>query len=201
MRLRHAPPRTERPEPDPPWLLILAGLLIMGSFAPGACELIGVTRRGLASLAWVKTRGVVIRTGLARSQFAGSDRKYSLKVIYRYTVEGREYQDDCISFPERRDVGDEAYYRKELNREYPTDRPCMVYYNPGNPAESCLEPGVSVFLVVLMFCIPLQVFFGMYHLEAGIRGLRHGRAAGKAPEEPGLDSSGGLWDLGIDGWP
>jgi hypothetical protein len=162
---------------------------------------IGDTWRGLTSLGWAKTQGVVIETGLKRSH-SRSDWQYSLKVVYRYAVDGREYQNDRISFPERRGGGDEAYYQRQLDRKYLVGRPCSVYCNPGDPAQSCLEPGASVFFVVVIgFVTLLLLCGGVGCLAVGMRGLRQGRAAGGAPRRPRLHSAAGLWDPEIDGCP
>jgi hypothetical protein len=152
-------------------VFILIGLLPLGLGIKGAHWVIGESRQGPASLSWAKTEGVVVRTGLARSYSRGGDR-YSLQVVYRYTIDGREYQNDRISFPETRGGGDEEYYRRRLSAKYPVNKPCVVYYNPSSPAESCLEPGTNYFFLVLGGALSLLLLGGgLYCLVRGIRGF------------------------------
>jgi Protein of unknown function (DUF3592) len=184
--MRHDEPESLEPRPEegntsqkgdrknPLWIFILIGVLPLGLGIKAAHWVIGDSWQGLASLNWAKTEGVVIRTGLARSYARGGD-QYSLQVLYRYTIDGGEYQNDRISFPETRGGGDEDYYRQQLNTKYPVNKPCVVYYNPSNPAESCLEPGANYLFLVMGSAMSLLLLGGgLYCLVRGIRGFMRG---------------------------
>jgi len=133
-----------------PWTLILVGLLCLGLGGRGAYWVINDSRQGLASLGWRQTTGLVLRTGIEMSSGVRGVVEYSPKVAYRYAVAGQEYENDRISFPKRRGSGEKAYYQRQLDGRYPVGQPCTVYYNPRDPAESCLEPGMNVFFLVMI---------------------------------------------------
>jgi hypothetical protein len=107
-------PSSGKTKHDSPWVLILVGLILLGLAGRGAYWVIGDFWQGIASLRWPKTQGVVVETWLERSTSRGGTQN-SLKVVYRYAIAGKEYENNRISFPETRDAGDEAHYRRLLN--------------------------------------------------------------------------------------
>jgi hypothetical protein len=64
-------------------------------------------------------------------------------------------------------------------RSAPVDQPCTVYYNPRKPAESCLEPGTSVYFLVAIGLVTLLFLLGAWGcFSSGIRRLKTTRPAG-----------------------
>lgn len=176
------------PQPDPatmpkresPWIPIVVGLVLgLGLTARAAYWLVGDSWQGFASLRWSQTSGVVVQTGLEQWTSSRTGNSYRLVVVYRYSVEGREYQNDRVSFPEKRASGDREYYQRQLNTKYPVGRTCTVCYNPDNPSESCLEPGTSLFFMIMIGLLTVGLLAGsLATIAYGIRELRHGPQPG-----------------------
>jgi hypothetical protein len=140
-----------------PWTFIVGGLCLfaLGSYA--SYWVISDSWQGLASLGCQKTAGVVLRTGLNKSTSTRAGNQYALKVSYSYKVADQDYQNDRISFPETRGSGEEAYYQRKSDASYPVNKECAVYYNPRNPAESCLEPGPNYFFLIMIGFVSLLI--------------------------------------------
>lgn len=180
---------------ESPWYMVLAGVVILGLGGKAAYWVVGDTWRGVASPTWETTQGTVVQSGLGQAYSSRVGAKYSLAVVYRYSVDGREYENDRLSFPEWSASGSESYYRKQLESKYPLGGSCTVYYNPGNPAESCLEPGPSILFIVVMGPLAIGLLaLAVFVLRMGVRGVRDHRANEgrvKVPDVPGGDGAGG----------
>ncbi len=159
--------------------MIVVGLVVgLGIAGRAAYSVVGDSWQGLASLRWSQTQGVVVQTGLDK-WFGRGGYSFVRLVIYRYNVNGREFQNNRIGFPNQRVSGDESIVMSQLNSRYPVGGPCTVYYNPKDPSQSCLEPGVNLFFMVFLGVFSV-VFLAVGVLCAlyGIRELRHGPPSG-----------------------
>ncbi len=156
----------------PSFVYLILGLGILGVFVWGCTKVIGDSWQGMASRHWAKAEGIVVRTGLERKKSI-TGTSFGLQVTYRYTVDGREYENDRIRYPETRGGAEESYYQRQLDTEYPVGKPHAVYYNPANPMESCLVPGPSPnFMVMGVICLLAALAGGLYCLVVGIRWMR-----------------------------
>lgn len=66
---------------------------------------------------------------------------YEPKITYSYSVNGAEYSSDKISFSRTRFVIQSD--AQEVIEKYSTGTNVTVYYNPDNPSEAVLEPGIQ----------------------------------------------------------
>lgn len=121
-------------------LSIIAAFMILLGLATAAGEYRDI-RRGLASESWPVTRGVVLHARYSRRMkrfeyaYAIGDRSFaSTRVGYSISPFHQEYR--------RHDVGDTI----------------QVYYDPSDPAESLVRPGVSAAGIIGGLLPPLILF-------------------------------------------
>lgn len=111
-------------------------------FAMGSGVLIYGVRNLLladASRNWptVKGKVTVSKMGTHRGDKSTT---YSADVAYDYTVNGTRYTGDRVTFGSV-STSSTARARRVLNR-YPKGKEVTVYYNPEDPEQSVLEPGI-----------------------------------------------------------
>ena len=122
--------RTLRPVPE---VIALAALLLIASAFLIAAGL--RWRAARVSRSWSGTEGIVIESRLT------SNCSYCLPFVnYRYVVNGQSFVGNHLV------AGPQDYYnRGEADAKassYAVGRRLPVYYDPKDPAVSCLEPGV-----------------------------------------------------------
>jgi len=90
-----------------------------------------------SSQSWLQTTGNVITS---RVEVSGGDHtSVSPRVIYQYTVGAQTYQGDQIRAGDhlfRVTASGDAYNTVD---RYPVGAQVVVFYNPANPAQACLE--------------------------------------------------------------
>ena len=114
-------------------------------------------RRGLSSLAWPQTTGVVLTSSLTEA-FAMLEVSVpeTHNLIYEYEVGGIKYSSNTIAYTHIRKASEnKEKYRVGLN--------VSVYYNPEKPKMSVLEPGVgnantwTIFGSIILFSIGIAL--------------------------------------------
>ena len=119
---------------------------------------------------WPSTNGILIQSGIKKfgyTEWSTSDKQYRVDALYRYTVEGEEYQGKRIS-PWLIIVSHNARFvlRKQLAgiKRNPGDT-VEVIYNPKNPHKSYLiRPSVVGLLVTICITIaPMMLYLQSYH--------------------------------------
>ncbi len=131
-------------------LFALIGLMILGF---GIREYF----KAQASTGWPSVEGVVLRSEMdvdhSSSSSGGSSTTYGADVAYEYQQGGTRRTGDRVEFGEI-STGDSSDAQQVLDR-YPVGREVTVYYNPEDPADSVLEPGVSgsTFFLPLFGCL------------------------------------------------
>lgn len=95
-------------------------------------------RRGLASQ-WPAVDGVIVESGIEQRSNAGdsSARSFVPRVVYRYTVSGRTYENNQIRLGV--EIGGSRTYAEELVTSYANGTRVTVHYDPANPQDSALE--------------------------------------------------------------
>jgi len=94
---------------------------------------------------WPSETGVVIDSDILEIRNAGDVVtagvvEYEVYIKYRYKVNDTEFLNSTISFPNPPHFADRGNAHK-YRVKYPVNRRVVVYYNPNNPAESCVERG------------------------------------------------------------
>jgi hypothetical protein len=131
-------------------LLIAIGVLAIGLvvvfglylFLKGARNV----QMALASPAWPKTSGMVIRSDTTRNVSPGTRRTaasvtFSTKTVIRYAVNGQEYDTDVLHFGQTLGSSDKSEAALQHLR-YPEGKEVTVAYNPRNPATAVMKPGL-----------------------------------------------------------
>jgi len=153
---------------------VLVGFGFSGALAYGVGKDIWL---GFASSTWSQTEGVIKTRNVEHSLTNQGRKDFSINVLYTYTVDGKQYENKRIRFPESWDSGDAAYEKKQTDHYAPGSKH-TVYYYPSNPAQSCLIKGPSYFyafvlggLGVLFFLVGticlLSIPFALKRLSTG----------------------------------
>jgi hypothetical protein len=105
--------------------VIGAGLLVYGTY---------VIYQGIGSLAWPSVEGKVV---YSRAHTGGA---YETLLWYEYHVDGRRHV--ASNYRNGGNATPFLSVMEEAAKRYPAGRAVQVYYNPGNPEDALLEPGV-----------------------------------------------------------
>jgi energy-coupling factor transporter transmembrane protein EcfT len=117
-------------------------------------------KTAVGSKTWPTVDGVVTLSEIERQTSTsgdGADKKttvqYSPKIVYRYQIDGQNYEGTRISF------ASESGNAQQIVSNYPKGKSVRVYYNPGKHKQAVLVPGsgsVEKHFVPLIFA---AVFF------------------------------------------
>ena len=103
-------------------------------------------QKSWASTRWPSTTGQVIESCVnCRSDGDVPLARYQAKIVYRYTVHGKEYTSSRISFQSGINSAmtrsDDA---EELVNQYPHGKAVTVFYHPQDPEYAVLQPGSTM---------------------------------------------------------
>ena len=126
-----------------PWIFVLIGVALLVFGVRGVS-------RAKASEGWPKVQGRILSSEVERSRSSsrgsGSNRSrssttYRAEILYEFKVEGVIYNGNRVAYG---DYGssDPQHARRIVNR-YPVDHEVQVFYQPGQPEECLLEPGLK----------------------------------------------------------
>jgi hypothetical protein len=116
-----------------PFVLVGAGLLFFGGRA---------LLRARESVAWPTTEGTVRKSTVEYHSGDKGGGTYHAEVFYNYSVDGVAVSGNRVAYG---DYGssDPSHAQGIVNR-YPNGAKVTVYYMPGHPDESVLEPGLAL---------------------------------------------------------
>jgi Protein of unknown function (DUF3592) len=91
---------------------------------------------------WSTTDGIVVVSDLQRTRDTDGGYMYRAEVSYRYTVDGTELVSSRPRFGSRVSL---SWSRPAVRttRKYPVGAHVTVLYDPSDPGEAVLEPGVT----------------------------------------------------------
>lgn len=100
--------------------------------------------RAKASVDWPNTQGEIVESSVDRRRSSGNDGSsttYHAEILYEFSVDGTLFNGSRVAYG---DYGSSnpSHARRIVNN-YPKGKSVTVYYMPGNPEESLLEPGVK----------------------------------------------------------
>jgi uncharacterized protein DUF3592 len=118
--------------------LCLCGLMLLISAPIAGLVMYRFNREALASQSWPTVEGKVIQATV--NEHVGIARRYSPRVEYKYQVQGKSYigrRYQVINWE-----ADKSWLAEEAVRGLKAGKPVTVHYNPENPAQAVLKPGL-----------------------------------------------------------
>jgi hypothetical protein len=100
---------------------------------------VGVTK-AILTKSWPATTGTVISSVVHRETSSKGKPKFNPVINYSYKIGTEEYFSDKYSSTLPRGSSEWA---KQIISRYPDNEVIKVYYNPANPKESVLAPGLQ----------------------------------------------------------
>jgi hypothetical protein len=110
--------------------LLMLGVLLFVLYKPIKSIILGLRARG-----WRKIKATVTASGLDRESGV-----YYPKIIYNYTVNGREFTDDNYTFCGA--ITNSKAHALAAVRANPVGKEIVVFVNPEEPARTVVVPGV-----------------------------------------------------------
>lgn len=156
-------------------LSLLSTLAVLLGFTGLALVGVGLRRMAKASRSrrWPSVPGTVLSSTVSSRMAPPSSqdedsppevpqRLYRPEVRYTYSVGGREFTGSALGLDEV-EISDEPLVREQAAR-YPPDAAVTVYYDPADPSQAVLEPGVqaSAWLLPAMGLVFLIVTGSLY---------------------------------------
>ena len=141
------------------FLLIGAGLSVWGW---------SILQNARASANWPAADGQIVSSEVTHSTDAEGGDSYSPEVNYTFQVNEQSYVNSRIKF------GENSYSSRrkaeEIAAAYPTGQGVTVYYEPEDPRNAVLEPGVSggsyivlgigiFFVLITIILVPASFFW------------------------------------------
>ena len=138
-------------------LLLIGGVFTTIGIVTGLVFGRPILNKAKASEQWPQTQGEVLESELHESQDDNST-TYAAHVIYRYSLDGGEFESDRIWFG-----GDYSTSNRsamfEIVKKYSVGQTITVYYSPDDPAEAVLMPGayISSYLLFVIGMVFLAI--------------------------------------------
>jgi len=125
-----------------------------GLIAAGTYALLETTVRQHLARKFSTTQGQIVRSEVGHGYMV----RRGVEIEYHYTVGGRAYTGHRYRY----DDHNAAMEWEVTVEDHPRGSSQTVYYNPKNPADALLEPGVDGGdLLLLLFALPLNVLTSM----------------------------------------
>jgi hypothetical protein len=122
-------------------------------------------RRGWATLNWPSVPGVILIAALSTSRAFGSGGPFVMTVRYSYEVDGKPFEGTRLQYGH--DSFDSTYLEAAAKKRlagYEPGKATRVHFNPRNPNDAVLEPGVKPHTY-------LYLLLSAAFLAAGIQGI------------------------------
>ncbi len=130
-------------------------------------------KKATTAQTWPSVNGRVVEAYVAEDVQVDSEgdqnRVFAPRVVYEYEVNGQTYQNNRLRLGIESFIGSRRKVEQELAR-FPVGSAVKVYYNPDNPAEAVLQPGVSS-KAALVIGITFLVIAGMTACLVGVVAL------------------------------
>ena len=121
------------------------------------------------SVNWPQTNATILSSRVDRG-IAKSHSLFFPKIVYEYTIEGKEFTSERINFGDP--WGGKEAEAEKVREKYPVGSSVLIHYSQQNPNEAVIMPGVitddlfnetifSAFGVFIWFCI--SIYFLKIH--------------------------------------
>ncbi len=140
-------------------LFLLSGIVVAGLTTKHLIT-------GISAKNWPTTTAVIISSGTEWQRATSGDSPTLIaKVVYEYEVDGYLYHNNRIS-PNQYGSNKPSHAQREA-AAYPVNNSVFVYYNPDDPAQSFLVPGVGwIYLIGLVVGTAVGLA-GLFLLQQG----------------------------------
>lgn len=159
-------------------------LLIMGLSFTAIGVLLGpvfgkpILDQAKASEQWPQTDGEILESELETRKGEEGGTLYSAHVVYRYALDGGEFESNRIWFGGDYATSDRSEMF-EIVKQYPVGKQVTVYYSPDKPSEAVLMPGaylssyiLYVIGMVLMVVGAILLLILVYILVKSVAGIQ-----------------------------
>jgi hypothetical protein len=121
-------------------LFLVIGLVVLAVMGANV-------RKVFASGSWTPVQATVVSSGV-RSHHSDDSTTYSVNILYRYTVDGRELRSNRYGFMGGSSSGYDS--KREVVRRYAPGTTFTAYVNPADPADAVIERGFTSDMWVLL---------------------------------------------------
>jgi hypothetical protein len=130
-----------------PWGQAALWILVVGSMLGASFAVAVGVRRGAESTTWPLAEGVIVSSEVT-SEHGADGVLYAPSIHYTWTVAGKSYAGSAVTAegPSSSSVASEA--RSAVAR-HPAGSVAKVAYNPIDPSDGVLEPGVSLWFLLI----------------------------------------------------
>ncbi|MBC7768539.1 MAG: DUF3592 domain-containing protein [Phycisphaerales bacterium] len=174
------------------FFLIVAGLFWTALTLGGDFFAINAIRQQLRAEQFPSVTGVITQNEIEITPSSKGGSNYAARLHFAYSVDGRAYVGDRHRYG---GYTASAEHAESLASRYPVGAPVIVYFNPDDPADAILSPGVDgADVFVLFFLLPFNVI-----LFGAIAALARGGRPIDDPSAPVSPFSAGLVALFV-GW-
>ncbi len=120
------------------------GVLLIGGGIGGLVYLSSAQKKARESRSWPTVKGRITQCDVVRKGGTTgrgvSNVRHEIELTYSYAVDGKKYRGHRIQvFRVSHKLKDDA--QRHADR-YPVGKEVTVYYNPGDPEDAVLEPGL-----------------------------------------------------------
>ena len=113
-----------------------------------------------ASTAWPFVIGELESTGLKEVVYRGRDVDGSRNFKYNYAVANKKYQGSRVTYSDG--INKTLRALRKLQDRYRGKSQILVYYNPKNPSQSVLVPGLHIFNFTPLITSALFILAGIF---------------------------------------
>lgn len=109
-----------------------------------ACFGLSTVMTAMSSDRWPSTMGTIVASSVHRVRDSSRERKrkfYQAEVRYEFTVNGITFSGDCVSFGNRSAAI--SPFKEQLEDRFRRGKAVSVSYNPRNPKQCVLQPGLQ----------------------------------------------------------
>jgi hypothetical protein len=120
-----------------------------------------------SSKSWPTVQGVITRSDIDVWNREGKTH-YQPDIAYTYSVDGKKYSSSKINAGEP-PMDNNVNSAKKIQAKYPAGKEVTVWYDPGLPESSALEPGIKTGDILLASIAAIFFLVGIFSFYKGLK--------------------------------
>ncbi|MBN1388385.1 MAG: DUF3592 domain-containing protein [Bacteroidales bacterium] len=120
-----------------------------------------------SSKSWPTVQGVITRSDIDVWNRDGKTH-YQPDIAYTYSVDGKKYSSSKINAGEQA-MDNNVNSAKKIQAKYPVGKEVTIWYDPGLPASSALEPGIKTGDILLASIAAIFFLVGIFSFFKGLK--------------------------------